>query len=165
MKTAPPYEYKTREAPLPLPLPLSLPGTSSHLSQHGNRIVRTAYAIDYKLRVVEQGKILSKRQVAKIHNLNESLVRRWTRDEVKLRELMTSDFRQTRAKGAGRKVRHKEMEEELHGWIQERKRLSINVTRKDIRRRARELCSDPHFGASSGWYTNFVARYRLVIDK
>ena len=64
---------------------------------------RTAYPFDYKLRIVEEAKLCNNnRQIAMKHGLEESCVRNWRKNEMKLRNALSTG-KMFRLGGAGRK--------------------------------------------------------------
>ena len=67
------------------------------------KIKRTAYPLDYKLRIVEEAKLCNNnRQTALKHGLHEKLVRQWRKDEMKLRNALSTGV-MFRLWGGGRK--------------------------------------------------------------
>jgi len=64
---------------------------------------RTAYPLDYKLRIVEEAKLRNNnRQTALKHGLEETIVRNWRKNEMKLRNAL-SKGKMFRLGGGGRK--------------------------------------------------------------
>ena len=64
---------------------------------------RTAYPLDYKLRIVEEANLCdNNRQIAMKHGLEESIVRNWRKNEMKLRNAL-SKGKMFRLGGGGRK--------------------------------------------------------------
>ena len=87
---------------------------SSHFSTFADFGVRRvekgrkhpSYPIDYKLRIVEEAKLTSNREVAQAHGIDESTIRKWKRMEDKLRIGVFSG-RSYRLEGAGRRPENK----------------------------------------------------------
>ena len=51
---------------------------------------RTAYPLDYKLRIVEEANLCdNNRRTASNHGLHEKMVRQWRRDEMKIRDALS----------------------------------------------------------------------------
>ena len=64
---------------------------------------RTAYPLDYKLRIVEEAKLCNNnRRTALKHGLSEALVRLWRKNELKIRDALSTG-KMFRLGGAGRK--------------------------------------------------------------
>ena len=47
--------------------------------------IRKSYPIPYKLMIIEESKLMSRTELCLKHSLSESMVRKWRKDEVKLR--------------------------------------------------------------------------------
>ena len=64
---------------------------------------RTAFPLDYKLRIVEEAKLCNNnRQIARKHGLEHTLVRNWRKNEMKLRNALSTG-KMFRLGGGGRK--------------------------------------------------------------
>ena len=64
---------------------------------------RTAFPLDYKLRIVEEAKLCNNnRQIARKHGLDEASVRNWLKNEMKLRNALSTG-KMFRLGGGGRK--------------------------------------------------------------
>ena len=51
---------------------------------------RTAYPLDYKLRIVEEANLCdNNREIGRKHGLDEASVRNWRRDEMKIRDALS----------------------------------------------------------------------------
>ena len=51
---------------------------------------RTAYPLDYKLRIVEEANLCdNNREIGRKHGLHEKVVRNWRRDEMKIRDALS----------------------------------------------------------------------------
>ena len=82
---------------------------------------KRAFSLEYKLLVVEEAKKTNNRHIARDHGLDESVIRRWRKDEIKIREAIERQkglkSPRLRLDGAGRKVQNKGLEEELFAWV------------------------------------------------
>ena len=47
---------------------------------------RRSFPLEYKLMIVEEAKRTNNSAAARVHNLNESVIRQWRKDETKIRE-------------------------------------------------------------------------------
>ena len=54
------------------------------------------------------------------------------------------------------------MEAALFKWVIDRKKNKFDVNYKDLRNKAKELCNDSNFSASSGWVRNFRKRHNVT---
>ena len=64
---------------------------------------RTAYPLDYKLRIVEEANLCdNNRRIASKHGLDEKSVRNWRKDEMKIRDALSTG-KMYRLEGGGRK--------------------------------------------------------------
>ena len=51
---------------------------------------RTAYPLDYKLRIVEEANLCdNNREIGRKHGIEETCVRNWRRDEMKIRDALS----------------------------------------------------------------------------
>ena len=82
---------------------------------------KRAFSLEYKLLVVEEAKKTNNRHIARDHGLDESVIRRWRKDEIKIREAIERQkglkSPRLRLDGAGRKVQNKGLEEALFAWV------------------------------------------------
>ena len=126
---------------------------------------KRAFSLDFKLQVVEEAKKSNNRHTAREHEIDESLVRSWRKNEAKMRETCEKEknvnTKRFRLDGSGRKVKNKELEEKLFAWVMAQRAGEIHVTQKNICEMARQLSNNPEFTASNGWCQNFIRRYGL----
>lgn len=80
-------------------------------------------------------------------------IRRWMRDGPE------------RKKGAGKKVRDPEMEEELMDWLQQQRRNGYEPTKAQIQEKAKTLSKDEKFKGSKGWLQKFFERSKRRDDQ
>ena len=129
---------------------------------------KRAFSLDYKLLVLEEAKLSNNRQIARNHGIDESVIRRWRKDEMKIREACdrqrTNPSKRLRLGGAGRKVQNKGLEESLFAWVIAQQSDQKEVTPKGLKEKAKELSENDQFCASNGWCQNFMKRYGLSYD-
>ena len=66
-----------------------------------------------------------------------------------------------RKKGSGRKFKDPNLEEKMLKYYYENK----NITTKEFRLKAKILCSDSSFKASTGWLMRIKKKFNLVFEK
>ena len=129
---------------------------------------KRAFSLDYKLLVLEEAKLSNNRQIARNHGIDESVIRRWRKDEMKIREACdrqrNNQSKRLRLGGAGRKVQNKGLEESLFSWVIAQQSDQKEVTPKGLKEKAKELSENDQFCASNGWCQNFMKRYGLSYD-
>ena len=76
-----------------------------HESQQGDsvKIKNRSYPLEYKLMIIEEAKTTNNRNVARNHGIDESSIRKWRKDELKIREALAQGKVRYRLEGAGRK--------------------------------------------------------------
>lgn len=130
---------------------------------------RKHYTITFKLEVVGTAKFTSNAVAARTHGVDESMVRRWRRNE---EALSASEANRTyrggmraRLAGGGRPALFAALELRLFQWlVDERRKRSCGVSRRSIRRQAKLMHSEMSlagpFEASAGWCNNFLERFK-----
>ena len=138
------------------------------------------HPIDFKLKVVNVAKKSSNREAARLHSVDESMVRRWRKNEEKLMKTLEKEKvlqapksskevtikpKRFRASGAGRKVTDDGLEDILYQWILDRRDEFKHVSRKGIQEKAlslsKEIGNGKPFNASRGWCCSFLKRFNL----
>lgn len=99
-------------------------------------------------------------------------IREWRKKKEMLAHATTNkDEQRKRAEGAGRKMISEEMERSLVQWIFSKRKQSLRVSRKMVRRQATEVfgeCEDNTrsvFKASRGWVDKFLERNELRVRR
>ena len=131
---------------------------------------RKAFSLQFKLRLVEEAKRTNNRIVGKIHGIDESVVRKWRKDEEKLIEAshsVSGDKSRFRMDGGGRK-RDDLLDQILYEWYSTQVSCNVKVTGPMLRTKAEELssaCSTSSEGYkfSPGWLEGFKKRYGIRI--
>ena len=153
------------ECNLEIPIPSMNNDLNLHDGSGSPKKNKRAFSLDFKLQVVEEAKKSNNRHTAREHEIDESLVRSWRKNEAKMRETCEKEknvnTKRFRLDGSGRKVKNKELEEKLFSWVMSQRAGEIHVTQKNICEMARHLSNNPEFTASNGWCQNFIRRYGL----
>ena len=143
---------------------------------------RSSYSIKVKLQLLKQLAIsgASVRSFAALHKIDESTVRRWKRDEAKMKLVVKgaqSSRTMRKLPGSGRKSAFPALEARLFSWIQSRNKAGLRVKDKYIVAKAKAfreqmIAEDDQapqqikllqsFAASSSWCYRFKKRYALV---
>ena len=136
------------------------------------------------MKVIAAAEATSNREQARVHNINESIIRRWRKDD-KPDKILEADNLPKRIRasnspagqhfgvrsrviGGGRKPDWADLEKEMCVWLDERNENRYVVSRMLIGAKARqlweekymELEEDPNkpFTGSDGWVTSFMFR-------
>lgn len=136
--------------------------------EHRKMKKHNAYTVERKLAAVETAKKSSKKNAARIHNVDPKRIREWCRDEAKLKAV--SNKRSMRLSGGGRQVSMPGLEEDLISWIKSQRHLHIRVSRKMIQRQAKFLYDnmeekENEFNASEGWLSKFMERNNFGVRR
>ena len=103
--------------------------------------------------MIEAAKNSSNRVQGRIHNIHESVIRRWRKQisEEKIKEAVNCPEKfkfKNRIPGAGRKRRFPELEKELNEWVTDLKSKSHQVTKDLVKEKALTLDNGEKFVAS-----------------
>ena len=125
---------------------------------------KRSYSFAFKIKAVELGKKIGKRPAARKIGIDEKQIRKWTQQEVKLKENAGKEKR-CRLRGGGRKplLADDNVEEQLAEWIMDQRANYIRVTRKSISLQANAIANKPDFKASRGWVDKFLRRFDFVM--
>ena len=63
---------------------------------------RKSYPIPYKLMIIEESKLISRAELCQKHGIGESVIRKWRKDETKMRESLDQGKVRFRMEAAGR---------------------------------------------------------------
>ena len=121
---------------------------------------------------MQTAKKTSKKNAAKVYKVDAKRVREWRQQEEKLRAV-TNDRSTKRLPGAGRPFKCESLEEALSEWVADRRARSLQVSRKMIQWKAKELFQktptdekqDLNFSASDGWLSGFMKRNHLSLRR
>ena len=113
----------------------------------------------------------SNRQVAKDHGFDESILRRWRRQETRIQEAhkkvknntkkgITKRQQRFRLEGGGAKLKYEKIEDILYDWIIEQRSKQFRVTQKGIIKQARSIAQREEipFTGDKTWCGNFMYR-------
>lgn len=125
---------------------------ANNLSCQSSRRKKYAmYSTEVKRKCIENSKFNDLKTVSQLFAVPLKSLRRWIQ------------IGPERLKGAGRKVRDKQMERKLFEWYEDNKRNDILITSKMIKAKALEFTSLNDFNASKGWFAKFKKKYNLVL--
>ncbi|KAF4804502.1 hypothetical protein TURU_007284 [Turdus rufiventris] len=120
---------------------------------------RLAYDAEFKLKAIDYEKEYGNRSSAREFSINESMVRRWRKQEDKLH--LT---RKTKKSFRGRKARWPGLEDRLHRWISEQRAAGRSLSTVAIRIQAKAIANELHiqeFQAGPSWCFRFMKRRQL----
>lgn len=124
---------------------------------------RKSYSASFKLEAIKYSQIHGTSSAAAYFEVNDSLIRRWRSEKLKLERLP----------GNKRACRYKipkalEIEDEIYTWIIKKRQNNRAVKVKDIRIKARQLAVESEqldFSASASWCQSFMARKKLSVRR
>jgi hypothetical protein len=126
-------------------------------------MVRGKYTFKKKLQIVEDTKASMIYHAAKKHGVDRKRVREWMQQENKLRKAESNTYWLS---GAGRKLTHPELDEELATIVLQERLQKQRVTRSMIVQWAKELASDnSELKFTQGWLESFLNRHNFVLHK
>ena len=127
---------------------------------------RKSYDVLFKLKAIETAEKKSKEAAAREFRVDAKRVREWCQQKDQLLALKKKGkSKRRRLKGAGRKAKDAEMEEELFEWVCEMRSRNLRVTRRMIRHQAKAISTDSLFKASVGWLRRFMKRNGLSLRR
>ena len=127
------------------------------------------FSMSFKRDAIAFAEKTSNRCAARKFKVDGKRIREWRQNKELIIEACENGIEKRRLKGAGRKVAHQAMEEELIRWYQEQKSNGLLVSRRSVMEKARilydDMCDDEtkkgQFFASAGWLQKFQQRYGL----
>lgn len=124
-------------------------------------VKRHAYDADFKLKAISHAVEHGNRAAAREFNINESMVRKWRKQEDDLRQVKktTQGFR-------GNKARWPQLEDKLEQWVIEQRAAGRSVSTVSIRLKATALARDMNindFRGGPSWCFRFMKRRNLSI--
>ncbi|KAK6299839.1 hypothetical protein J4Q44_G00298720 [Coregonus suidteri] len=122
---------------------------------------RHAYDADFKLKAVGHAVEYGNRAAAREFNINESMVRKWRKQEDDLRQV-----NKTKQSFRGNKARWPQLEDKLEQWVVEQRAASRSVSTVTIRMKATALARDmiiDEFRGGPSWCFRFMEIRNLSI--
>jgi hypothetical protein len=128
-----------------------------------------SFLMSFKRDAIAFAEKTTNRCAAKKFKVDGKRIREWRQNKELIIEACEKGIEKHRLKGAGRKVAHQAMEEELVRWYKEQKFNGLLVSRRSVMEKAKilydEMCDDEtkkgQFFASAGWLQKFQHRYGL----
>uniref|UniRef100_A0AAQ5WZQ5 HTH CENPB-type domain-containing protein n=2 Tax=Amphiprion ocellaris TaxID=80972 RepID=A0AAQ5WZQ5_AMPOC len=122
---------------------------------------RHAYEAQFKLQAISYAEEHGNRAAAREFKINESMVRKWKKQENELRQV-----KKTKLSFRGNKARWPELEDRLEQWINDQRTAGRSVSTVTIRLRAITLAEEmkiEHFQGGPSWCFRFMKRRHLSI--
>ncbi|XP_035988201.1 uncharacterized protein LOC105923908 isoform X4 [Fundulus heteroclitus] len=124
-------------------------------------VKRHAYDADFKLKAIRHAAEHGNRAAAREFSVNESMVRKWRKQEDDLRHAKktTQSFR-------GNSARWPQVEDQIEQWVTEQRAAGRSVSTVSIRRKATALARDMNindFLGGPSWCFRFMKRHNLTI--
>ena len=122
---------------------------------------RHAYEASLKLIAIEYAVTHGNRAAAREFNVNESMVRKWRKQEDALRQV-----KKNKLSFRGHKARWPHLEERIEQWVIEQRSASRSVSTVSIRLKAKALACKldvKDFQGTSSWCFRFMKRHNLSI--
>ncbi|KAJ8280487.1 hypothetical protein GJAV_G00055280 [Gymnothorax javanicus] len=124
-------------------------------------VKRHAYDADFKLKAISHAVEHGNRAAAREFNINESMVRKWRKQEDDLRQVKktTQSFR-------GNNARWPQLEDKIEQWVIEQRAAGRSVSTVSIRMKATALARDMNindFRGGPSWCFRFMKRRNLSI--
>lgn len=122
---------------------------------------RHAYDAEFKLKAVGHAVEHGNRAAAREFNINESMVRKWRKQEDDLRQV-----KKTKQSFRGNKARWPQLENKLEQWVVEQRAASRSVSTVTIRMKATSLARDMNideFRGGPSWCFRLMKRRNLSI--
>lgn len=124
-------------------------------------VKRHAYDADFKLKAISHAVEHGNRAAAREFHINESMVRKWRKQEDDLRQVKktTQSFR-------GNKARWPQLEDKIEQWVIEQRAAGRSVSTVTIRLKATALARDMNindFRGAPSWCFRFMKRRNLSI--
>ncbi|XP_013880698.1 uncharacterized protein LOC106529748 [Austrofundulus limnaeus] len=124
-------------------------------------IKRHAYNAEFKLKAISHAVEHGNRAAAREFNINESMVRKWRKQEDELRQV-----KKTKQSFRGNKARWPQLEDKLKQWVVEQRAASRSVSTITIRLKATALARELNindFRGGPSWCFRFMKRRNLSI--
>ena len=108
-------------------------------------------SLEIKKQIYKDIEHLSSKEIAEKYNISIRNISRWKKEGIE------------RKKGSGRKYKDPELEHKILNWYFQND--SSKITSKMFRDKAKELCSNSTFKASTGWLVRVQKKYNLTFAK
>ena len=127
---------------------------------------KSKYSIDFKLRLIEEAKKTSSREVGRVYGIDATVVAKWRKNEEKLIQSVAQGA-QFHIKGGGLK-RDDLLDQILYEWYSHQVASNVKVSGTMLRVKAHELstaCATGSEGSkfSHGWLEGFKKKYDIRI--
>ena len=122
---------------------------------------RHAYEAAFKLKAIRHAIEHGNRAAAREFQVNESMVRKWRKQEDTLRQI-----KKTKQSVLGHKVRWPLLEDKIEQWVIEQRTAGRSVSTVSIRLKATAVACDMeinNFQGGPSWCFHFMKRYNLSI--
>ena len=122
---------------------------------------RSSYTSEWKLRAIKLAQSNGNRKAALELNVNESMIRRWRKQEDELRQVKKS-----RKSFRGNTPRWAHLEDDLKNWVYEMRSVGRSISTVSIRLKAKTLAKElgiMNFSGGQSWCTRFMKRNNLSI--
>ncbi|XP_007245626.3 pogo transposable element with KRAB domain isoform X1 [Astyanax mexicanus] len=122
---------------------------------------RLAYEADFKLKAIRHAVEHGNRAAAREFNVNESMVRKWRKQEYDLLQV-----KKTRQSFRGKKARWPELEDRVEQWVIEQRTVGRSVSTVSIRLKAAAVARDMNiddFRGAPSWCFRFMKRRNISI--
>lgn len=122
---------------------------------------RHSYEAGFKLMVIGFALEHGNRAAGREYNINESMVRKWRKQENELRQV-----RKTQKSFRGNKARWPQLEDKLEQWVMEQRAACRSVSTITIRLKAITMAQDMEindFRGGPSWCFRFMRRHNLSI--
>lgn len=126
------------------------------------RVKRYAYEASLKLKAISRAIQLGNRAASREFQINESMVRKWRKQEDELRQV-----KETRQSFRGNKARWPQLEDTIEQWVIEQRAAGIPVSTASIRQKATAVARDMKLDGFQGghsWCFRFLKRRNFSIS-
>uniref|UniRef100_A0A8C5PNZ8 HTH CENPB-type domain-containing protein n=1 Tax=Leptobrachium leishanense TaxID=445787 RepID=A0A8C5PNZ8_9ANUR len=124
-------------------------------------VKRHAYEADFKLNAISHAVQHGNRAAAREFNINESMVRKWRKQEDALHQV-----KKTKLSFRGNKARWPQLEDKIEQWVIEQRTAGRSVSTVSIRLKATAIARDMEindFRGGPSWCFRFMKRRNLSI--
>ncbi|KAL6491395.1 hypothetical protein MHYP_G00017400 [Metynnis hypsauchen] len=124
-------------------------------------VKRHAYEAHFKLQAISYAAVHGNRAAARQFSVNESMVRKWRKQENELRQVKKS-----RQSFRGNNARWPQLEDQLEQWISEQRTAGRSVSTVTIRLKATTIAQEiklENFQGGPSWCFRFMKRRHLSI--
>ena len=122
---------------------------------------RHAYEAQFKLKAISYAAVHGNREDAREFKINESIVRKWRKQQNELRQV-----KKTKLSFCGNKAKWPQLEDQLEQWVIEQRTAGRSVSTVTIRLKAKVIAEDmniENFDGGPSWCFRFMKRRQLSI--